>query len=775
MGNGGYNLFVVNAVTPIPSQFTPLIGRDDDIVAVSAFLRRSDVRLLTLTGAGGTGKTRLALALAEFVARDFSDGVAVVELVMVSDPGLVAPTIAQRLGIPIATDQSAEERLRVGLQRRSLLLVLDNFEHVLPAAPLVADLLGYCPGLRLLVTSRAPLRLREEQVYPVPPLAVPAVTLTPAPDLIGETAAVALFVERAARVAPGFTLTEENAAAVAEICRLLDGLPLALELAAARIRLLSPATLLERLGRRLPLLSGGARDLPARQRTLRDTIAWSYDLLDGETRRLLRQLAVFVGGWTIDAVEGVCPTDSDIDWIETLATLVDWSLVQRGPVADGEARFTMLETVREFALEQLTVSGEFDDAAQAHAEYYVTVAESADMDSPARATWLARFDREIGNLRAALSWTRRAPNGGVMQLRLATATAAFWGQRGYGVEGYAWTIEALERTEGDVSAIRAAGLLAAGHTAWGWRESTTARDLIAESLALYESLGDTHGRATALFHLGIVTMTLDDGRTALACIEEGNALVREIGSRWELARGITWLGFCHLLLGDLDSARVELTDGLSLFHELGDDDQAAMNLRFLGYIARERGDPAEAWRFTAESIDLNQRAGDRRGVATSAAALAGILLDRGQPEEAARLAGSAAAALERLGTYGVQPGDERHYLAIITSIRATLGDGPFEVEWSRGQAQPLDTLLDRLLEQSTTEHMEPATQHSSDLSSRELEVLRLLAAGKSNPEIANELVISRNTVYRHVSHIFTKLGVENRTEAAIYAERHGLI
>jgi DNA-binding CsgD family transcriptional regulator len=447
-------------------------------------------------------------------------------------------------------------------------------------------------------------------------------------------------------------------------------------------------------------------------------------------------------------------------------------------IAGEETRFAMLETVREFALDRLDASGEVEDATRAHALYYVALTESADLESPARAMWLARFDAEIANLAAALDWTRRAEDSALLQLRLAAATNAFWGQRGYGVEGYAWTIEALERTAGDESALRAAGYLAAGHTAWGWQEPATARAWMERSLALYETLGDDHGRVTALFHLGIIAMSLGDGQAALTSIEEANALVRAIGTRWELARGISWLGFCHFMLGDLDDAHAELTEGLALFQELNDDDQAAFNLRLLGYIARERGDVAEAWRVTVASLELNGRAGDQRGVATSASALAGVLLDRGNAGEAARLAGSAAAALERLGTYGVQPGDERDYQAIIASIRVALGDDVFETQWSHGRAQPLDDMLTNVLESPAAARavpVPPAPTIATNLSSRELEVLRLLAVGKSNPEIADELVISRNTVYRHVNHIFTKLGTQNRTEAAIYAERHGLV
>src|SRR5918994_3389242 len=381
----------------LPVPLTPLIGRDHAIEAVAALLAQPTIRLLPLTGPGGTGKTRLALAVAEQVAPAFPDGVVFVSLAPVADPALVAPTIAERLGARERADQTLRDALVTHLAGKRLLLVLDNFEHVLPAAPLVAELLGACPALRVLTTSRAALHLSGEHLYSVPPLALPDAGRLPPLEELGQTAAVRLFVDRARAVKSDFTLSEANIPAVVEIVHRLDGLPLALELVAARARALSPAALSVRLHRRFPLLTGGAPDLPERQRTLRDTIAWSYDLLRPSEQALFRRLGVFAGGFTLEAAEAVADLNASFDVLEGMTSLLDTSLLQRDE-QDAEPRYTMLATIREFALERLTESGEESTTRDRHAGFFLALVERGDPEAGDPA-WLDILEREHDNLR----------------------------------------------------------------------------------------------------------------------------------------------------------------------------------------------------------------------------------------------------------------------------------------------------------------------------------------------------------------------------------------
>jgi predicted ATPase/DNA-binding SARP family transcriptional activator len=450
---------------PVPA--TPLLGRAAELAQIVSLLAQPACRLLTLVGPGGVGKTRLALEVAAKQLSNFDDGAYFVELAPIRDPALVATTIAQVLELREADDQPVASVLKAWLRERELLLLLDNFEQILDAAPLVGELLASCPRLKLLVTSRAPLRIRGEQELPVAPLALPDLAHLPDPQALSRYAAVELFIQRAVSVQPDFRVTSENAPALAAICSRLEGLPLAIELAAARIKLLSPQGILDRLGSRLALLTWGPRDLPARQQTMRHTIAWSYDLLSAEERRLFRRLAIFAGGCTLEAAETVCNVsgDSAPAVLDGMAALVEQSLLRQDERAEGQPYFTMLETIREYGLEQLVTSGELADVQRRYTSYYVAMAETAEPElrGPHQVAWLDRLEREHDNLRAALARCLATAGQAELGLRLAARLGWFWYLHGHLSEGRRWLQQALAQTEHwEHSALRAQAVWIAG-------------------------------------------------------------------------------------------------------------------------------------------------------------------------------------------------------------------------------------------------------------------------------------------------------------------------
>jgi predicted ATPase len=474
--------------TNLPAQPTPLIGREREVADVTALLRRGDVRLVTLTGPGGTGKTRLGFQIAAELLDDFAEGTYFVDLAPISDPDLVASVIAQTLGARETGGRPLVELLNTYLREKHLLLLLDNFEQVLSAAPLVAGLLAAAPRLKVLVTSREVLHLRSEKEFPVPPLELPDPQHPKEIETLSQYAAVQLFIARALDVKPDFAVTNQNAPALAEVCARLDGLPLALELAAARIKLFSPEALLARLNSRLAVLTGGPRDLPERQQTLRNTIEWSYNLLDAGEQTLFRRLSIFVGGCTGDAVEAVCNPDGDLplEVIDRLAALLDKSLLKQLEGSDGAPRFMMLETIREYALERLAASGETEVLRRRHAECFLALAETAEpqFHGSDQRLWLDRIEIEHDNLRAALAWslegqraTPQSPDDqlrSALGLRLAAALWQFWDRRGYAPEGRRWLERTLAAdrgtaTPGRLKALVVASMLAAWGATRNWR------------------------------------------------------------------------------------------------------------------------------------------------------------------------------------------------------------------------------------------------------------------------------------------------------------------
>jgi len=526
----------------LPGQLTPLLGREQDVASVCTLLGRAEVRLLTLVGTAGVGKTRLALQVATKLVEDFVDGVYFVSLAPIADPDYVIPTIAQVFELREVGSQSLLDTLKAYLQDKEILLLLDNFEQIVAAALLIADLLLCCPRLKVLVTSREVLHLSAEYQFPVAPLALPDLQHLPMLEALPQYAAVALFVQRAQAVRPDFALTAANARIICEICTRIDGLPLAIELAAARIKLLSPQALLARLEKRLQVLTRGVQDLPERQQTLRNTISWSYNLLNANEQRLFRLLSVFVGGCTFEAVDAVCRASGGVagDVLDGVASLLDKSLLSQLEQDDGEQedwRLYMLETIREYGLESLEASGEAEATRYAHACYYVSFAKEAEVElgGAEQARWLERLEREHDNLRAVMQWSledveEEEGRGRIeMALQLGGALRRFWIRRGHYTEGRHFLERLLGRSSGAAALLRAKALLTAARLALGQGDYERGEELCEESLALRQTLGDTWGTAISIGSLGNVAHTQGAYERAIALYEESLALFRNLG------------------------------------------------------------------------------------------------------------------------------------------------------------------------------------------------------------------------------------------------------
>jgi predicted ATPase/class 3 adenylate cyclase/Tfp pilus assembly protein PilF len=604
--------------TNLPAQPTLFVGRERELDEIVSLLSEGGIRLLTLTGPGGTGKTRLALQAAADLLDDFPDGVFFVPLATIADAALAPAAIATALAIPETAGQTPREQVLTELAERSLLLVLDNLEQLPDLGPFVAELLATAPGLAVLATSRAPLRVRGEREYPVLPLPLPGEISAGSLDAIAASDAVRLFVDRAQAIMPGFALDANNADAVAEIVRRLDGLPLAIELAAARVRLFAPEAMLKRLETRLPLLTGGPRDLPERQRALRATIAWSYDLLTPGEQALFRRLAVFAGGMTLDAVAYVGRPEGTIDALDGLERLVEHSLIQTTGDGESEPRFRMLETIREYGLERLAESGEVIDTRSRHLGFFLDLAEQATLEltGPGQGAWLARLEAEHDNLRAALS-SAATLSEDAPALRLAAALAPFWEARGHYSEGRDWLERTLARGASEPKSARAAVLTGAGSIARMQGDTTRATELLEAALALADALGDRAGAGRIHVLLGHVADRRGDLSGAAERFEAALAVAREIGDRALTASALGNLGIVADLNGDSARATAAYEEALAIFRELGDRRREAAALDNLGVVARGQGQLAKATRRYEEAMAVRRELGDAWGIAAT--------------------------------------------------------------------------------------------------------------------------------------------------------------
>src|SRR6266849_3671177 len=617
----------------VPTTFTSFIGREQDVAAIEAMLLRPEVRLLTLAGIGGIGKTRLALQIATHMRSSFADGVCFARLASTTDPALIPSIIAETLGIQQVGNLSIFEQVKIFLHDKQLLLILDNFEQLVTGAPLVEDLLAACPALKIVVTSRAVLRLRAEFEYPVDPLTLPDLERSPNDTGIGQSTAIALFVQRAQMVHPTFQLTQANSRTIAEICVQLDGLPLAIELAAARIRLLPPQVLLSRLSRRFEVLTGGAVTLPLRHQTLRNTLKWSYDLLDTNEQQLFWRLAIVAGGWRLEAADALGnannETQDDLSVLDGMASLIDKSLVKPLEREETEPRFHMLMTVREYGLECLRESGEEERIQRAHADYYLALVEEAEphLRGAQQLLWLRRLDLEQENLRAALGWLILHEEE--KALRFCVALWRFWQKRGYWSEGRRWLKAALALPEaGERTAVRASTLSAAGELAAVQGDLQEAHLLLSESVTLCRELDDDHGLTLPLATLGYVMQLQGDTTAAFLLLQESIALCRKLGSNWELSRALNWLGYIVWLQGDLKQSIALTQESLMLARELSDMAQIAHALNNLGHAFYLQGDLAQATGLTQEGLMLLRELGDKALLLSTLGTLGSINLSQ---------------------------------------------------------------------------------------------------------------------------------------------------
>jgi predicted ATPase/uncharacterized protein HemY len=725
----------------VPTQRTSFVGREQELVEVKRMLAMT--RLLTLIGAGGSGKTRLALEVARDLVGMYPDGVRLVELAPLSEDELVPQAVATTLGVPERSDQPLTEALVEVLRGRKMLLMLDNCEHLAEAVVgLVDALLDSCPALRVLATSRIALGVYGEHEYAVPPLSVPDPKRLPGLEALSHYEAVRLFIERARAAKADFEITNENAPAVAEICARLDGLPLAIELAAARIKILPPKAMLGRLGRRLKLLTGGARNLPERQRTLRGAIEWSHTLLEEGEKTLFARLAVFSGGRTLEAIEAVCDAKGDLtlDTFEGVSSLLDKSLLRQEEGPEGEPRFVMLETIHEYARERVQESGEAEEVGRAHTRYFLALAEEAapELTGSEQVEWMERLEAEHDNLRAALSRSLEAGDT-ESALRIGGALWRFWNVRGHFSEGRRWLAAGLSWGEATPVGVRAEASLGLGHLELRQGDYTRAAEDLQASLALYREAKDRRGEAYALCFLGWIALDRSDLGRAEGLLEESLALSRAAGTardtsvalnalamlkvyRGDYARAtamqeeslslareagdvqiiaiLTYnIGFAAAITGEYERAEALLLEAQELFREVGDRGMAPLAKSRLGFLALSRNDPDRAEELCVQAIRELQEQAQTPGIDFALDVLAGVAVARGGLRRAARLWGGVARYRDATGAPWLL--EERAIIEPhIEAARSRLEEAVWQEEWEKGRSMTLDQAVSHALEAS---------------------------------------------------------------------------